>query len=211
MTTSLPLATQRRVGTLNVEDIGKTITFVFNGVRKQGTLARIHPAGASWLRLIALGGVDGEYPLYDSTVVTITEPAPEDRVRKGGLPTQGPGRDPVAGLPVPPRMTFSQPSSTPLPGSIPLGPPEPEYGRAVREAVPNGGLWEAAKPFPAADPGPVEVTDRLMTIEHRIDQCESYNFGMVSADRLAHEDARWMLGEIRRLRALAGDALGVNS
>lgn len=210
MTTSLPLATQRRVGTLNVEDIGKTITFVFNGVRKQGTLARIHPAGASWLRLIALGGVDGEYPLYDSTVVTITEPAPEDRVRKGDLPTQGPGRQHalINGV----HVTLGEPRPTVDDlGPIRLGPPEPEYGRAVREVVPNGSLWEAAEPFVDVELGPVEVTDRLMTIEHRIDQCESYNFGMVSADRLAHEDARWMLGEIRRLRTLAGDALGVNS
>lgn len=182
MTTSLPLATQRRVGSLTVEDIGKTITFVFNEVRKQGTLARIHPAGASWLRLIALEGADGEYPLYDSAVVEVVEPA-EAHVRKGNLPTRGPGRQHAIIGDV----------------HVVLGEPRPttEYPGTIRLSLP--------------ELGPVEVTDRLMTIEHRIDQCEGYNFGMVSADRLAHEDARWMLDEIRRLRGLAADALGVTA
>lgn len=60
-----------------------------------------------------------------------------------------------------------------------------------------------------ADVGPVAYTDRLMTIEHRIDSCKDYNFGMVNADRLAHEDARWMLNELRRLRHLAAQALEI--
>ena len=42
----------------------------------------------------------------------------------------------------------------------------------------------------------------LNTVEGRIRDCVSYNFGMRSADMLAHEDAPAMLARLREVEAL---------
>ncbi|AYN57844.1 hypothetical protein HOU49_gp57 [Arthrobacter phage Eileen] len=50
-----------------------------------------------------------------------------------------------------------------------------------------------------------QISDKLDQIEERINYCRTYNFGMAKADKLAHDDAPALVGEVRRLRkALAG-------
>ena len=46
----------------------------------------------------------------------------------------------------------------------------------------------------------------LEPIRARIADCLTYNFGMVSADCLAHEDAPALLAEVERLRGVVSQA-----
>jgi hypothetical protein len=63
-----------------------------------------------------------------------------------------------------------------------------------------------------------ETTERLDQIETRIRDCQTYNFGMRNADKLAHEDAPYLLtlarkqaAALERVEALADSFDGLGS
>lgn len=202
MNNSTTQPVHRRAGDLTVKDVGKVIEIRTGSSLCSGTLVNfVHitpPAGPrqtqieidTFVGLILLDQEQlvGVHPDLASLVANgvpglVDDDEPYDfefPVRKGNLPTRGPGRLHYSTPQAPPAMTpLEAVDATPV---VPV-------------------------PF-APEVGPRSYEDRLMDIEHRIVDCSTYKFGTVNADRLAHQDAVWLLCEVRRMRRMAASILG---
>lgn len=189
MNTSTTQPVHRRAGDLTVKDVGKVIEIGPGSSFCSGTLVDIahvstpnHPDFPHQTRIVidTFVGVIlldqeqlvGVHPDLASLVANgvpglVDDDEPFDfEVRRGNLPSRGPGRLHYSTPPAPPVMTPMEPAPVPF----------------------------------APEVGPRSYEDRLMDIERRISDCRTYKFGTVNADRLAHQDAVWLLSEVRRMR-----------
>lgn len=201
MNNSTTQPVHRRAGDLTVKDVGKVIEIVDRTLFFRGVLTNfVHytPPGRPRQTRVEIDSFAGYFILSPeeelvllpedlSSIITngipglVDDDEPFDfEVRKGNLPTRGPGRLHYSTPQAPPAMTpLEAVDATPV---VPV-------------------------PF-APEVGPRSYEDRLMDIEHRIVDCSTYKFGTVNADRLAHQDAVWLLCEVRRMRRMAASILG---